>query len=69
MAVTTEDNKIDSLMTRRVEEIFVSEDFKNDLKSGRELRIKFGIDPTGPKIHLGRAMTLQLKLEMRVIRT
>lgn len=59
MAVTTEQIKIDSLVTRRVEEVFVMQDFVEDLKSGRELRIKFGIDPTGPKIHLGRAIPLR----------
>lgn len=59
MAVTTEQIKIDSLVSRRVEEVFVMEDFLEDLKSGRELRIKFGIDPTGPKIHLGRAIPLR----------
>ncbi len=29
------------------------------LKSGKQLRVKFGIDPTGPKIHLGRAIPLR----------
>ena len=29
------------------------------LMSGKQLRIKLGIDPTGPKIHLGRAVTLR----------
>lgn len=59
MTIITDEAKIKSLMTRRVEEIFVAEDFENELKSGRELRIKFGIDPTGPKIHLGRAIPLR----------
>ena len=31
------------------------------LKSGKQLRVKFGIDPTGTRMHLGRAATL-LKL-------
>jgi tyrosyl-tRNA synthetase len=59
MAVITDENKIKSLLTRRVEEVFVMEDLEVELKSGRELRIKFGIDPTGPKIHLGRAIPLR----------
>ena len=29
------------------------------LRSGRELRVKLGFDPTGPKIHLGRAVILR----------
>ncbi len=59
MVVITDENKIKSLLTRRVEEVFVLEDLEAELKSGRELRVKFGIDPTGPKIHLGRAIPLR----------
>ena len=47
---------IDELISRGVEEIIVRESFQRRLKSGQKLRIKFGIDPTGPKIHLGRAI-------------
>jgi len=47
--------KIKELMTRGVEEIFERDSLENKLKSGRQLRIKHGIDPTGPKIHIGRA--------------
>ncbi len=55
----TDEAKIKQLLSRGVEEIFVKEDFEKDLQSGRELRIKFGIDPTGPKIHLGRAIPIR----------
>ena len=27
--------------------------------SGKQLQVKLGIDPTGPKIHLGRAIPLR----------
>jgi len=51
--------KIEELLSRGVEDCFVKEDLKKDLLSGRQLRIKFGIDPTGPKIHIGRAIPLR----------
>jgi tyrosyl-tRNA synthetase len=37
----------------------VKEEMKSLLMSGRQLRIKFGIDPTGAKIHIGRAVPLR----------
>ena len=46
---------IDELLTRGVEEVFVLESLKQKLLAGKQLRVKFGIDPTGKKIHIGRA--------------
>lgn len=57
--VKTEKGKIEELLTRGVEDVFVLEDLKAKLLSGEQLRIKLGIDPTGPKIHLGRAVILR----------
>ena len=37
----------------------VKEHLEAALRSGKKLRVKFGIDPTGPKIHLGRAIPLR----------
>lgn len=54
-----DEHAIDDLLTRGVEEIFVKEHLSEALKSGRKLRIKLGIDPTGPKIHVGRAIPLR----------
>ena len=51
----TNSQKIEEILTRGVEEIFERESLEAKLKSGKQLRIKFGIDPTGPKIHIGRA--------------
>ena len=51
--------KVTELMTRGVEEVFVEKDLKAKLLSGKQLRIKLGIDPTSPYIHLGRAVTLR----------
>ncbi|MEK7107928.1 MAG: tyrosine--tRNA ligase [Patescibacteria group bacterium] len=52
------EKSIEELLTRGVEEVFVRESLKQKLLSGKQLRVKFGIDPTGAKIHIGRAITL-----------
>jgi tyrosyl-tRNA synthetase len=63
--VIVDESKIDELLSRGVEDIFVKEEFKKDLLSGRVLRVKLGIDPTGPKIHLGRAIPLRKLRELQ----
>ncbi len=50
--------KIEKLLTRNISEIIEKDHLEKALKSGKKLRIKLGIDPTGPKIHLGRAIAL-----------
>jgi tyrosyl-tRNA synthetase len=61
MGVITDEKKIDELLTRGVEEVIHTENLRKRLLSGKQLRIKLGIDPTSPHIHLGRAIPL-LKL-------
>lgn len=53
------EQKIKELLKRGVEDVIVKENLEKKLKSGKQLRIKYGIDPTGPKIHLGRASTMR----------
>ncbi len=50
--------RIDQLLTRNVEDLIVKEEIIKKLLSGKKLRIKLGIDPTNPQIHIGRATTL-----------
>ncbi len=57
--VITDKNKIDELLARGVEEILVKENLGKRLMSGKKLRIKFGIDPTGSVLHLGHAVILR----------
>jgi tyrosyl-tRNA synthetase len=57
--VITDEKKIDELLTRGVEDIIVKEELKAALMSGRQLRVKLGVDPTGQKIHIGRAVPLR----------
>lgn len=54
-------NKIAELLNRGVEEIIDKSTLEKKLKSGKQLRIKLGIDPTSPNLHLGRSIPL-LKL-------
>jgi len=61
MKIITEENKIDEILSRGTEDIIDKANLKKKLMSGKQLNIKFGIDPTGPKIHLGRA-TILMKL-------
>lgn len=50
-------SKIEEILTRGVTEVIVKKDLENELKN-KKLRIKLGIDPTGPTLHIGRAITL-----------
>lgn len=50
--------QIEELLTRGVEEIIQKPHLETALKSGKKLRVKLGIDPTSPNIHIGRAVVL-----------
>ena len=60
--IITDEDKINELLSRGVEEVIELEDLKKKLKSGERLRVKLGIDPTSPNIHIGRAVPI-LKLK------
>lgn len=55
---TTLENQI-SLLGRGVEGIYSLEELRKKLASGRTLRIKLGMDPTAPDIHLGHSVVLR----------
>lgn len=58
MKIATDLSKIEELLSRGVEELVDERNLKEALLSGKQLRVKLGIDPTGKKIHLGRATQL-----------
>lgn len=60
--IIKDEKRIEELLTRGVEEVIDKENLKKKLLSGKQLRIKLGIDPTSPNIHLGRSIPL-LKLK------
>jgi tyrosyl-tRNA synthetase len=47
------------LLTRAVEEVVPRKVAEDKLKSGKPLRLYWGIDPTGTKIHLGHSVPLR----------
>lgn len=60
--INTDKAKIQELLSRGVEELIDKKSLEKKLNSGKALRIKLGIDPTSPNLHLGRAIPL-LKLK------
>jgi tyrosyl-tRNA synthetase len=54
-----EADAIDELLTRGVADIKPGRsELEKKLRSGKQLRVKFGIDPTGPRIHIGRSVAI-----------
>lgn len=57
--VVTDENSINELLSRGIENIFPSKDFvKARMLKGERLIIYYGIDPTGPSLHLGHVIQL-----------
>ena len=54
-------DQIAELLSRGVAEVIGQEDLEKKLREGKKLRVKLGIDPTSPNLHIGRAVQL-LKL-------
>lgn len=48
-----------AILERGVERIYSVEELSRKLASGRQLRIKLGMDPTAPDIHLGHSVVLR----------
>jgi tyrosyl-tRNA synthetase len=55
----TNQESILDILTRGVEDVFVRDSLEKKLYSGKPLRVKLGFDPTGPNIHIGRAIVLR----------
>lgn len=53
------EERINNLLSRGVVETIEREHLEKALRSGKKLRVKLGIDPTGTKIHLGRAVAIR----------
>ena len=58
MKIITDEKRIKELLSRGVERIIDEKSLLAKLKSGKQLIIKHGIDPTGSKFHIGRAISL-----------
>jgi len=57
--IDTDPQKIEQLLTRGVADVIEREHLRSALHSGKQLRVKLGFDPTGSKIHIGRAIVLR----------
>ncbi|MEY2641183.1 MAG: tyrosyl-tRNA synthetase, tyrosyl-tRNA synthetase [Candidatus Parcubacteria bacterium] len=57
--VSTDERQITEILTRGVEDTFVRASLEQKLRSGKQLRVKLGVDPTSAHIHLGRASVLR----------
>jgi tyrosyl-tRNA synthetase len=58
--ITTSPEKIHTFLHRGVEKILPSKDFvQQQLESGKRLKIYYGIDPTGPSLHIGHAIAIK----------
>lgn len=53
------------IFTRAVEEVLTRDELKDKLKSGKKLRIKFGVDITAPTLHVGNAVNLWKMRELQ----
>lgn len=50
---------------RTTDQMFAREEFKQLLESGRQLRIKYGVDVTAPYLHTGHAVNLWMMRQMQ----
>jgi tyrosyl-tRNA synthetase len=46
------------IIKRGVDELIVESELRKKLETGRKLRVKFGLDPTAPDLHLGHTVVL-----------
>ncbi len=56
---------VEHLLTRNVDEVIDRGHLEQTLRSGRKLRVKLGIDPTSPDLHLGHAVVLRKLAEFQ----
>ncbi len=57
--INTDDKVINEILDRGVVEVHIRKELEKKLKSGKQLRIKFGIDPTGSDLHIGHGVVLK----------
>ena len=63
MAMTNE--KLLESFARTTERMFAPEEFARLLESGRQLRIKYGVDVTAPYLHTGHAVNLWMMRQLQ----
>lgn len=64
--VSTDKNQIDWVLNHAVENVYPSKaEVKKMLEAGKQLKVYYGIDPTGPTLHLGHLITLKKLAELQ----
>ena len=58
MTVSPEIDAALAIIKRGADKLIVDTEMRKKLESGRKLRIKFGLDPTAPDLHLGHTVVL-----------
>ncbi|MDP7348922.1 MAG: tyrosine--tRNA ligase, partial [Phycisphaeraceae bacterium] len=59
MMTDTDPEQLTTQLTRGVEGLYAEAELKSKLSAGRPLRVKLGLDPTAPDIHLGHSVVLR----------
>ncbi len=54
-----------AIIKRGVDELIVESELRKKLETGRKLRIKLGLDPTAPDLHLGHTVVLNKMRELQ----
>ena len=57
--INTSKEKIEEILTRGVVDVIQKEELKKKLLSGKQLRIKLGIDPSGADLHIGHMVVIK----------
>lgn len=63
--MNTKNKQLLENFSRTTEEVFSMEEFKQKLESGKQLKIKYGVDVTAPTLHIGHAVNLWMLREMQ----
>jgi tyrosyl-tRNA synthetase len=59
MEINTDNKKIEEILTRNVDQVLPNKKSLKDLMQKKKIRLYFGIDPTGKKLHLGHTIALK----------
>ncbi|KKT40911.1 tyrosine--tRNA ligase [Candidatus Giovannonibacteria bacterium RIFCSPHIGHO2_02_43_13] len=61
----TDEEKIKEILSRNIEQVITKEELEKKLHSGRQLRIKHGVDATSASLHLGHAVNYRKMREFQ----
>ncbi|MBI4975592.1 tyrosine--tRNA ligase [Candidatus Peregrinibacteria bacterium] len=56
----------ETILSKGVSEVIIKEDLEKKLKSGKKLRIKLGIDPSGANLHIGHMVVIKKLREFQM---